>query len=73
MARVIIHTAKRPLEHKTPSGDSVHICMCGLSSSYPLCDGSHKMTADEDPNTIYIYDTEKKRLAKLSIEGLRKV
>ncbi|MCS7126167.1 MAG: CDGSH iron-sulfur domain-containing protein [Aigarchaeota archaeon] len=73
MARIVVHTAKRPFVHKTPSGDSVHICMCGLSSNYPLCDGSHRMTTDEDDNTIYLYNSEKKRLVKFDLDQLRKV
>lgn len=73
MARVIIHTAKRPFLHRTPSGDTVHICMCGLSDNYPLCDGSHRATADEEENVTYIYDSEKKRLAKLDPGSLRRV
>jgi CDGSH iron-sulfur domain-containing protein 3 len=31
------------------------VCMCGLSSNQPFCDGSHKKTADEEAGKIYIY------------------
>ncbi len=73
MARIIIHKAKKPLVHKTESGDTVAICMCGLSSNYPFCDGSHKMTAEEEEDAVYIYDSEKKRLVKLDVSGIRNV
>ena len=31
------------------------ICMCGLSSNQPFCNGSHKKTADELEGKVYIY------------------
>ncbi len=58
MARLIKHAAQGPQEVKTQSGDSVWVCMCGISNKYPLCDGSHKRTKDEEPNKTYVYDKE---------------
>ncbi|MCX5690972.1 MAG: CDGSH iron-sulfur domain-containing protein [Planctomycetota bacterium] len=34
----------------------VSICACGLSSTFPICDGSHKVVRDEEPGFIYVYD-----------------
>ncbi|MCL7383885.1 MAG: CDGSH iron-sulfur domain-containing protein [Thaumarchaeota archaeon] len=73
MPRVIIHTAKRPFIHTTESGERITICMCGLSLAYPFCDGSHRMTGDEDENTIYLYDPERRRIARINLEDLRRV
>lgn len=32
------------------------VCACGLSSTMPLCDKSHKACKDEDPSKTYFYD-----------------
>jgi CDGSH iron-sulfur domain-containing protein 3 len=32
--------------------------MCGLSKNQPFCDGSHKMTRDEEEGKVYRYDDE---------------
>ena len=56
MARIIIHTKKAPKVEVTEKGDSVYICMCGLSNTYPLCDGSHSSTRSEDDSELYVYD-----------------
>jgi CDGSH-type Zn-finger protein len=59
MARKVIHTAHAPAELKTPNGDVVHICRCGLTDSEQgTCDGSHKQTLDEKDDTLYEYDNE---------------
>ncbi len=73
MARIIIHTAKGPHAHTTPNGETVYICMCGLSGRYPLCDGSHIKTRDEAEDTVYLYDGARNRLASANLENLRKV
>jgi CDGSH-type Zn-finger protein len=37
------------------NGKSIWICGCGLSSTMPICDGTHK-TLREEPGTVYCYD-----------------
>jgi CDGSH-type Zn-finger protein len=32
--------------------------MCGLGSNQPFCDESHKKTADEEDDKIYVYKNE---------------
>jgi len=60
MARIVKLEAQGPQEVKTPSGDSVWVCMCGLTKKNGLCDGSHKRTKDERPGALYVYEDEKR-------------
>lgn len=55
--RRVVKSDKRALEIK-PLGESVWICMCGLSKNQPFCDGPHKTTRDEEDGKTYEYDTE---------------
>ncbi|MCS7117993.1 MAG: CDGSH iron-sulfur domain-containing protein [Thaumarchaeota archaeon] len=56
MARLVVHTGKRPYRHVTEKGDEVWICMCGLSETYPLCSGKHRVVARESDNEHLMYD-----------------
>jgi len=56
MARLIKHTGVGPVE--VPASDkSQWVCMCGLSSNYPFCDGRHKLAKQQEAEgKVYCYE-----------------
>ncbi len=66
MPRIIVKSAQGPVEAKTPGGESVWVCKCGLSANPEgRCDGSHKKTLDEKPGIIYAYDEKGRAEVKI--------
>ena len=58
MAREVTHEARGPtvLDDDDKGDDGlIFVCRCGLSDAKPLCDGSHKATADEEDGVVYKY------------------
>jgi len=48
MARIVNRTRGGPYP-VTNGGETKYICGCGLSSTQPFCNGTHKITREEDP------------------------
>lgn len=66
MSRVIVHEASA--SHKVQIVDEEGnvktrgICMCGLSSNLPFCNGSHRKTKDEPEGALYQYNEDMTRV-----------
>lgn len=71
MARIVKHEATDPFKiepanfPRDPQGNlkPIFICMCGLSSKMPICDGTHKGCRDEEPGKTYVYEQGQRREA----------
>ncbi len=62
MARVILSKRNRPYLIQV-GGQNVAICACGLSKNKPYCDGTHKITRDEEEGKLFAYDENRNRVA----------
>lgn len=46
-------------------GKNVFVCACGLSRTFPMCDGSHKAAKlDEKPGVLSVYDRDRLRVVE---------
>ena len=61
MPRLIRHDRTGPIKIE-PQDKPIFICGCGLSQNFPFCDGAHKTCVNEDVNTLYVYDAERKQV-----------
>ena len=61
MARIVKSERRRPYLIQV-GGQNIAICACGLSKNKPYCDGTHKITRDEEAGKIYAYDEQRNRI-----------
>lgn len=54
MARIILLDAQSSVQMKI-NDQVVKLCACGLSKTFPICDGAHKITRDEEMGKLYEY------------------
>ncbi len=60
MARLVKRVRGKPYA-VTIGGETKYICGCGLSSTQPFCNGTHKITQSEAPGKLYWYGEEQQR------------
>jgi hypothetical protein len=45
----------------TIGGETKYICGCGLSNTRPFCNGTHKISHEENPDKLYWYNEQGNR------------
>jgi len=63
MPRLVRLTLNGPIKLE-PREKPYWACGCGLSQTFPICDGTHKSCPqrEPDPNALYVYDTDRKNV-----------
>jgi CDGSH-type Zn-finger protein len=49
-----------------PRDKPVFVCGCGLSRTFPICDGTHKAcrATETDPKALYVYDPDRRTIVE---------
>ncbi|MEZ6242839.1 MAG: CDGSH iron-sulfur domain-containing protein [Phycisphaerales bacterium] len=61
MPRLVRHDADGPIKIEVRD-KPVFVCACGLSKTFPICDGSHKGCVNETPGVVSVYDAKRERV-----------
>ncbi|MFC7078958.1 CDGSH iron-sulfur domain-containing protein [Halorussus caseinilyticus] len=73
MSREVTHEATGPLKLDESDLDDekgdIAVCLCGLSEDYPFCDGSHRVTEEENDGARYKYEGDDPEGERREIEG----
>lgn len=64
MPRIVKLNATGPVKIEPGHEKPVWVCACGLSQTFPICDGSHKAckATEPDPAATYIYDDSRRTI-----------
>jgi len=77
MARIVRHEKTDPvkIDPQTWPRDAegnlkpIWVCACGVSRTYPICDGSHKTCRQEEPGHVYRYEPQTLEVIQKSADG----
>ena len=63
MPRLVRFTHTGPIKIE-PSDKPIWVCACGLSRTFPICDGTHKgcRQTETDPAAMYVYDADRRTI-----------
>lgn len=66
MPRLVRLSATGPIKIEANQPKPVWVCACGLSQTFPICDGSHKKcpTTETDPAAVYVYDEARQSIVE---------
>lgn len=69
MPRIVRLTATKPVKIE-PQEKPVWVCACGLSQTFPVCDGSHKRcpVTEPDASATYVYDDARANIVQVRRE-----
>lgn len=53
-----------------PTDKPISICACGLSRTFPICDGAHKQArlVETDPSALYVYDADRRVIVETRVD-----
>lgn len=64
MPRLVRHTLTGPIKIE-PQPKPIWVCGCGLSQTFPICDGAHKTACPQErADTLYVYDQDRKAVVE---------
>jgi len=66
MPRLVRHDLNGPVKIERPGLEKpIWVCGCGLSSKFPLCDGTHKTACQQEPpGMLCVYGPDRRTIVQ---------